>query len=148
MDDIGLTPQTPSKSSLLATEKDWNYESFKSKYVPTPHPQGNEGFSPIYRGVVPAKNLFNRDFAINGAIVTSIVFLSAHHVHNFIIGRYARRIYLGNHLALDLFVFPRRSVPQPTANCRGCALSRGALCGLVTQALSLLEAVGKPKYQC
>ena len=36
----------------------------------------NEGFatvaSSVYRGMVPAKNLLNRDFAINGAIVRSM----------------------------------------------------------------------------
>jgi dimethylaniline monooxygenase (N-oxide forming) len=75
MNDIGLNPQMPSASSVLATRDDWNYTSFETEHVPSPHPQNHERFSPIYRGVVPVKNLFKRDFAVNGANVNSVTLL-------------------------------------------------------------------------
>lgn len=118
MDDIGLTPQKPSAASILATEECWNYTSFKTKNVPAPHPRNQEGFSPIYRGVVPAKNLFKRDFAINGAIVIIILFDPRQTSHT-LPGSHKQRVHLGNNFTLDLVVFPWRSIPQFTTNNRG-----------------------------
>ena len=48
---------------------EWNYYTLSDP--PKSHPEGSKYFSPIYRGIVPAKNIDNRDFAINGAVVSS-----------------------------------------------------------------------------
>ncbi len=41
------------------------------KDPPPAHPDSEQWASSIYRGIVPAKNIERRDFAINGAIVRS-----------------------------------------------------------------------------
>jgi hypothetical protein len=54
--------------SILARDEWASYCSW-----PPRSPKGSDAkpamASPIYRGIVPAKNILNRDFAINGAIV-------------------------------------------------------------------------------
>ncbi|KAI6096926.1 FAD/NAD(P)-binding domain-containing protein [Pisolithus croceorrhizus] len=51
-----------------AEEHVWNYTSFSNP--PTSHPRSEEWVSSIYRGIVPARNINRRDFAINGAFFT------------------------------------------------------------------------------
>lgn len=52
-----------------AEEHVWDYTSFKDP--PAPHPRSEEWVSSIYRGIVPARNITRRDFAINGAYFTT-----------------------------------------------------------------------------
>ncbi|KAJ3848175.1 FAD/NAD-P-binding domain-containing protein [Lentinula lateritia] len=60
----------PPDPSLVKTEDEWNnYISLSNP--PAAHPSSEQWASSIYRGIVPAKNLFNRDFAINGAVFTT-----------------------------------------------------------------------------
>ncbi|KAF5368837.1 hypothetical protein D9758_002891 [Tetrapyrgos nigripes] len=67
--DLGLNRHPPDPS-LLQTENEWNdYVSLRNP--PKAHPSGEQWASSIYRGIVPAKNLLNRDFAINGAVFTT-----------------------------------------------------------------------------
>ncbi|KAI6131220.1 FAD/NAD(P)-binding domain-containing protein [Pisolithus croceorrhizus] len=51
-----------------AEEHVWDYTSFSNP--PTSHPRSEEWVSSIYRGIVPARNINRRDFAINGAFFT------------------------------------------------------------------------------
>lgn len=51
-----------------AEEHVWDYTSFRDP--PAPHPSSEEWVSSIYRGIVPARNITRRDFAINGAYFT------------------------------------------------------------------------------
>jgi hypothetical protein len=67
MKEVGLDRHSPSPSSLAETQNEWNYTSLKNS--PPSHPHSEQWSSSIYRGVVPAKNIFERDFAVNGAIV-------------------------------------------------------------------------------
>ena len=46
------------------------WDSFLTlKDAPAAHPDGEQWASSIYRGIVPAKNIERRDFAINGSVV-------------------------------------------------------------------------------
>lgn len=64
---LGINEHPPDPS-LVKTEDEWNnYVSLSNP--PAAHPSSEQWASSIYRGIVPAKNLFNRDFAINGAVV-------------------------------------------------------------------------------
>ncbi|KAI6105078.1 FAD/NAD(P)-binding domain-containing protein [Pisolithus croceorrhizus] len=47
----------------------WDYTSFSNP--PTSHPRSEVWVSSIYRGIVPARNINHRDFAINGALSTT-----------------------------------------------------------------------------
>ncbi|KAE9387177.1 FAD/NAD-P-binding domain-containing protein [Gymnopus androsaceus JB14] len=67
--DLGLNRHPPS-SSLIKTEKEWN-EYVSLSNPPEAHPSSEQWASSIYRGIIPAKNLLKRDFAINGAIFTT-----------------------------------------------------------------------------
>lgn len=73
MKEIGLSRHPPSQAGIQASETDWNYESFKFKNPPQIHPQADQWCSSIYRGIVPAKNIFARDFAVNGAFVSHLL---------------------------------------------------------------------------
>jgi hypothetical protein len=62
-------PPLPN-SSLPASEKpDCAYTTLQSP--PPSHPSNQIWTSSIYRGLVPAKNILEREFAINGAVVRS-----------------------------------------------------------------------------
>ncbi|KAG6822271.1 hypothetical protein H0H93_006000, partial [Arthromyces matolae] len=60
--ELGIARQTPTANGSY----NWNYQSMSN---PPATPAANDAWSSsIYRGLVPAKNIHNRDFAINGAI--------------------------------------------------------------------------------
>lgn len=62
-DEIGINKHAPS-----TTVKDiWDYPSLNG--APAAHPENEKWVSSIYRGLVPAKNILRRDFAIAGALV-------------------------------------------------------------------------------
>ncbi|KAI6046405.1 FAD/NAD(P)-binding domain-containing protein [Pisolithus marmoratus] len=52
-----------------AEEHVWDYTSFRN--TPSSHPRSQEWVSSIYRGIVPARNINRRDFAVNGAFFTT-----------------------------------------------------------------------------
>ncbi|CAL1698410.1 unnamed protein product [Somion occarium] len=66
-EELGLKTY-PVKSDAFADE--WNYTTLDSSVL-TNHERGVARAANIYRGIVPAKNITQRDFAINGAIFTT-----------------------------------------------------------------------------
>jgi len=64
MEQLGLGRHPPDPESI--TKYRWDYASLAN-------PPVISGETPwaasIYRGLVPAKNILNRDFAVNGAMV-------------------------------------------------------------------------------
>ncbi|KAH7883153.1 FAD/NAD-P-binding domain-containing protein [Phlebopus sp. FC_14] len=65
VDDLGIGRHPPTKDD----EDLWNYKSLSSP--PPTHPRSEQWASSIYRGLVPARNINKRDFAINGAVFTT-----------------------------------------------------------------------------
>lgn len=61
--ELGIYRHPPSTK----VTNTWNYTSLA--HPPPSHPDSEQWSSSIYRGLVPAKNLSRRDFAINGALV-------------------------------------------------------------------------------
>lgn len=120
MEEIGLSRHAPSPSGIKASENEWNYESFKFKEIPRKHAQSDQWSSSIYRGIVPAKSLFARDFAVNGALVilldfrhSSVAEDTPDLVHD------KQRLHLGDCCPLDKLLFPRRSTPSAPVIRRG-----------------------------
>ncbi|KAH8112131.1 FAD/NAD-P-binding domain-containing protein [Phellopilus nigrolimitatus] len=67
-DELGLGRQLPSLST--DAERKWDdYISLKNP--PTVCPENTTAASSIYRGLVPARNLCKRDFAVNGSVFTT-----------------------------------------------------------------------------
>ncbi|TFK17023.1 FAD/NAD(P)-binding domain-containing protein [Coprinopsis marcescibilis] len=64
VEELGLAPYM-SKDGL---HDRWNYATLKDG--PTPHPESDAWTMSIYRGIVPAKNILRRDFALAGALYT------------------------------------------------------------------------------
>lgn len=62
-DEIGISKHSPS-SKMTNT---WDYSSLYGG--PKVHPQSDQWVTSIYRGIIPAKNILRRDFAIAGALV-------------------------------------------------------------------------------
>ena len=69
--DIGLGKHTPL-TSLKGVDDAWNYKTLANP--PSVHPDNATGkwVTSVYRGLVPAKNIMKRDFAIVGAMVNPI----------------------------------------------------------------------------
>lgn len=65
IDELGLRRHAPMNTM---EEMRWDYVSLGDS--PKTHSQSEQWASSIYRGIVPAKNINRRDFAINGAIVS------------------------------------------------------------------------------
>ncbi|KAF6749378.1 hypothetical protein DFP72DRAFT_1073202 [Ephemerocybe angulata] len=65
IEEIGFGKHAPT----LPIEDNWQYSSMKDG--PKPHPDSRQWTTTIYRGIVPAKNLLHRDFAIAGALFTA-----------------------------------------------------------------------------
>ncbi|KAL0960490.1 hypothetical protein HGRIS_005530 [Hohenbuehelia grisea] len=63
--ELGLSRHAPTEVHV----NDWKYTSLSNP--PPSHPESKQWASSIYRGLVPAKNINRRDFAINGAIFTT-----------------------------------------------------------------------------
>ena len=53
----------------------WNYKSLKNP--PPEAPEHGNWVTSIYRGLVPAKNIEKRDFAIAGAVVSLYFLISS-----------------------------------------------------------------------
>ena len=64
VDEVGFGKQAPT----LPIKDYWRYASTK-KGLPEVHPGINDWTTTIYRGIVPARNLLHRDFALVGSLV-------------------------------------------------------------------------------
>lgn len=68
VEELGIGRHPPSQDI-----DEW--EHYKTLASPPPtHPLSDQWASSIYRGLVPAKNVMKRDFAINGAFVSNNIF--------------------------------------------------------------------------
>ncbi|PBK93154.1 FAD/NAD(P)-binding domain-containing protein [Armillaria gallica] len=63
--ELGIQRHAPDQH----VEDEWDYASLANS--PSAHPENEQWASSIYRGIVPAKNVLRRDFAINGASFTT-----------------------------------------------------------------------------
>ena len=68
--ELGMARRPPSKDV-----DEWAHYVTLSP-PPVVRARGDQSTSSIYRGIVPAKNIARRDFAINGAVVSSLAFRS------------------------------------------------------------------------
>ncbi|KAF8588578.1 FAD/NAD(P)-binding domain-containing protein [Ramaria rubella] len=64
-EDIGIRRHPPERKFT----GEWNYASLANP--PSAPPDSEQWASSIYRGIVPAKNITCRDFAVNGALFTT-----------------------------------------------------------------------------
>ena len=69
MEQLGLGRYRPDPK----TKHRWDYASLAN---PPDMLEETPWSASIYRGIVPAKNILNRDFAVNGAMVWHIWFTS------------------------------------------------------------------------
>ncbi|KAF5366762.1 hypothetical protein D9758_006503 [Tetrapyrgos nigripes] len=69
MNQIGLGKYPPQYVSDVTYANEWKYSSLKDP--PAKHPLSDQWTSCIYRGIVPAKSIFKRDLAINGAVFST-----------------------------------------------------------------------------
>ncbi|KAI0058580.1 FAD/NAD-P-binding domain-containing protein [Artomyces pyxidatus] len=82
---LGLKRHAPT---LNAEKYHWDYRSLSNP--PPAHRDGAQWASSIYRGLVPAKNIAKRDFAINGAVISTnhgmLCEVSAHWISSYFLG--------------------------------------------------------------
>ena len=64
-EELGLNPHRAEAAST----HHWDYPTLEN--APPLHPDASKWSSSIYRGLVPAKNILRRDFAVNGACVST-----------------------------------------------------------------------------
>lgn len=69
-DALGLGKHAPTVTPEPQNHK-WNYISLSNP--PPAYPESQQWASSLYRGLVPAKNILHRDFAVNGATVRILV---------------------------------------------------------------------------
>ncbi|KAH9837791.1 uncharacterized protein C8Q71DRAFT_705858 [Rhodofomes roseus] len=67
LQELGLGCHAPPPATQYYR---WDYTTL-AESCPEPHPANKLVTSSIYRGLVPAKNILSRNFAINGAITTT-----------------------------------------------------------------------------
>ncbi|KAI0677688.1 FAD/NAD-P-binding domain-containing protein [Trametes maxima] len=65
MEELGLNPYLATNTRAI---HQWDYTTLKD--APPLHPDAQRWSSSLYRGLVPARNIANRDFAVNGACVS------------------------------------------------------------------------------
>ena len=68
-EEIGIAKHAPK--TLVKTQ--WNYKSLKCP--PPEAPEHGKWVVSIYRGLIPAKNIKQRDFAIAGAFVSILALI-------------------------------------------------------------------------
>ncbi|KAI0058583.1 FAD/NAD-P-binding domain-containing protein [Artomyces pyxidatus] len=82
---LGLNRHPPTAS---AEKYHWNYTSLANP--PPAHPQAMQWAGSIYRGLVPAKNIARRDFAINGATFSTnhgmVYEVASHWISSYFLG--------------------------------------------------------------
>ncbi|KAJ7677451.1 FAD/NAD-P-binding domain-containing protein [Mycena rosella] len=85
-ENIGLNRHPPEPR--FASQSQWDYYSLANP--PESQPDSIQWASSIYNGIVPAKNIARRDFAINGAVFTTNVGYTwevvAHWVSSYFLG--------------------------------------------------------------
>ena len=106
IEEFGIGGQPPSQHV-----DEWkDYETLASPQAA--HSQRDQWLSSIYRGLVPAENITKRDFAINGAFISSISVTKASHSdsrtfaftsHKWTV-HYEQWIYIRGDRALDIAV--------------------------------------------
>lgn len=72
-EELGLGNHAPLTTATSESYK-WNYTTLNNP--PPTNPDNQQWASSLYRGLVPAKNILHRDFAVNGALVGVVVFKS------------------------------------------------------------------------
>jgi hypothetical protein len=105
MDAIGLGRRLPSQRTAAPQ---WDYQTLKN---PPAQPDGKQLGPSLYRGIVPAKNILRRDFAINGAVVrrpVSAAYIILPLTENPTV-RYKPRLLFRSHCTLDFIILPTRS---------------------------------------
>ena len=63
LEELGLAPHLAENPS----SHKWDYTTLSD--APPPHPDAARWSLPVYRGLVPAKLINSRDFALNGTVV-------------------------------------------------------------------------------
>jgi dimethylaniline monooxygenase (N-oxide forming) len=112
MEQLGLDRQPPDPNSNYH----WDYASLAN---PPVIPGGTPSASSIYRGLVPAKNILNRDFALNGAMVLGSVEswsvmppLTTAHSHKQFSGHHAYMCEVSAHWISAYFRHDAMRLPQ------------------------------------
>ncbi|KAH9853083.1 FAD/NAD-P-binding domain-containing protein [Lenzites betulinus] len=84
MDALGLSPHPTDRQSSHV----WNYKTLSDS--PPIHPDAKAWSSSLIRGIVPAKNIANRDFAVNGNCVATntgyVIEVSSHWISSYFLG--------------------------------------------------------------
>ncbi|KAI0650878.1 FAD/NAD-P-binding domain-containing protein [Trametes meyenii] len=85
MEELGLNPYLAANTT---TVYQWDYTTLKDS--PPLHPGAQRWSSSLYRGLVPARNIANRDFAVNGACVSPnngyTVEVASHWISSYFLG--------------------------------------------------------------
>ncbi|KAI0711021.1 FAD/NAD-P-binding domain-containing protein [Cerioporus squamosus] len=86
MEHLGLAPRLVESSELESCQ--WDYTTLAD--APPLHPNAARWASTLYRGLVPAKLIDNRDFAVNGAVVSPnygyTTEIAAHWISSYFLG--------------------------------------------------------------
>ncbi|KAI0355439.1 FAD/NAD-P-binding domain-containing protein [Trametes cingulata] len=84
MEELGLTPRQVETN----TAYQWDYTTLAD--APPLHPDAKKWSCSIYRGLVPATNIARRDFAINGACISTnngyVVEVASHWISSYFLG--------------------------------------------------------------
>lgn len=68
IEDIGLSRQPVPPQIMAAANRKWNYPTLAN---PPPYEDDPNFKVPMFhRGMIPAKSMFRRDFAVNGGFVS------------------------------------------------------------------------------
>jgi hypothetical protein len=70
-EQLGISRHSPGPLPVSKYLHAENYYSLKNP--PPSRPASEQWASSIYNGIVPAKNIARRDFAINGAVVSLVI---------------------------------------------------------------------------
>ena len=121
LEDLGLAPQ-PAKD---LPPHEWKYTTLAD--APALHPGAKSWSSGLYRGIVLAKHIDRRDFAVNGAVVcpndSSRERWPSTHTHT---GLSQLRLHDRSRVALDLVLLPRRRRAASPRDARGRPRGDGA----------------------
>lgn len=86
-DDLGLGNRVPIETAK-SKNYEWNYTTLANP--PLAPPENQHWGSSLYRGLVPAKNILQRDFAVNGALFNTnrgyVYETSAHWISSYFLG--------------------------------------------------------------
>lgn len=71
MEELGMNRHPPPTGANFANTDMWKYASLERPQGAPRSDAQSDWAASIYRGIVPAANILNRDFAINGALFTT-----------------------------------------------------------------------------